>query len=82
MSFWRHTWTLAALKRIVATVRVASRLHVDEDRKRLADATRASLLERFVPLRQAPVPPRYAWPQLFASGGTLSEGDAEPGGRT
>ena len=52
MGFWRHAWNLAGLKRIVATVHVAPRVHVDEDRKRLADATRASLLERFVPLRE------------------------------
>jgi|SoiMethySBSTD1v2_1073268.scaffolds.fasta_scaffold42886_3 1-acyl-sn-glycerol-3-phosphate acyltransferase len=67
MGFWRHAWTLVGLRRIVSHVRVAPRAHVDEDRKRLADATRASLLEQFVPLRQVPVPPDYPWPALFAA---------------
>lgn len=65
MSFWRHAWTLAGLQKIVARVRFAPVPRMGTDRKALAEELRHDLLERFVPVRQAPIAPDYPWPQLF-----------------
>jgi len=66
MRFWRHAWTLVGLRRIVVSVRFAPVLRRGSDRKALAEELRHDLLERFVPVRQAPIAPDYPWPELFA----------------
>lgn len=66
MGFWRHAWNLTGLRRLVVRIRFAPVLRRGTDRKELAETLRRDILERFVPLRQAPIAPDYPWPELFA----------------
>jgi 1-acyl-sn-glycerol-3-phosphate acyltransferase len=66
MGFWRHAWNLAGLRSLEVSVRFAPVQRRGSDRKELAETLRGDILERFVPLRQAPIAPDYPWPELFA----------------
>lgn len=65
MGFWRHAWGLVGLRRIRVRVSVSSQVRSDSDRKLLTAALHADLVARFEPVRQAPVPPDFPWPELF-----------------
>lgn len=71
MGFGRHAWNLVGLRRVRVRVRIAATPRRGTERKQLAQALRSDLLEHFVPVRQAPIAPDYAWPELFheAEGG-------------
>jgi 1-acyl-sn-glycerol-3-phosphate acyltransferase len=66
MGFWRHAWRLASLAQVRARVRPAAETRRGGDRKDLCARLRADLVHGFVPVAQAPIPPDYPWPELFA----------------
>ncbi len=66
MQFWPHAWRLAGMGGVRAELVVAERTLHAADRKSLARELHAALLALFRPVRQAPLPPDYPWPELFA----------------
>lgn len=81
MGFWVHAWNLVGLRRVEARLSLASTPLVHSDRKALAEGLRAALVERFHPIRQAPVAPDWPWRALFEPSG-IGEGDAAGIGRS
>jgi len=81
MGFWAHAWSLVGLKRIEARLSLAREPLVHRDRKALAEGLRGALVERFDPIRQAPVAPDWPWRALFEPSG-IGQRDAAGIGRS
>ncbi len=86
MRFWSHFLRLLGHRRILARVAVAPRLVIGRERKELTAELQRALEERFVPIRQAPLPPDFPWPEIFRdavvpTADGPSPGAGRPGGR-
>ena len=85
MGFARHAWDLVGLRSIRARVSIAGAPLVGADRKLLALELHRAIERAFVPVRQEPIAPDYAWPELFAaergSGGDPGSPPVPSGGR-
>ncbi len=79
MGFWRHFLRLLGHKRILARAAVAPRLVIGRDRKKLTAELQRALEERFVPVRQTPIPPDFPWPELFRDAAHQSAKDGRSG---